>query len=170
MSLIRVPESSQLCQKVPRTRSRDTIQGHDTIVSLNKSCRVPKWSKIGPNIWTRFVSLRDTIKGHDRDTIRDTKIVSCPLIVSLKSRDTIFLEFVSLRLSQGHDSGTRHDRVPDKSRPANLHNSIKLSLFQATIEKIIMYGSETWTLKSKQQHIHTYYEEYRTYNGHNTQH
>ena len=117
VSLNRVPESSQSCQKVPRTRSRDTIQGHDTIVSLNKSCRVPKWSKIGPNIWTRFVSLRDTIKGHDRDTIRDTKIVSCPLIVSLKSRDTIFLEFVSLRLSQGHDSGTRHDRVPDKSMP-----------------------------------------------------
>ena len=63
------------------------------------------------------MSLRDTIKGHDRDTIRDTKIVSCPLIVSLKSRDTNFLKFVSLSLAQGHDPGTRHDRVPDKSMP-----------------------------------------------------
>ena len=34
---------------------------------------------------------------------------------------------------------------------SNLHNSIKVSLFQATIEKILMYGSETWTLTSKQQ-------------------
>ena len=78
--------------------------------------------KICPNIWTRFVSLRDTIKGHDRDTIRDTKIVSCSLlIVSLKSRDTNFLKFVSsLSLAQGHDPGTRHDRVPDKSMPVSL--------------------------------------------------
>ena len=66
------------------------------------------------------MSLRDTIKGHDRDTIRDTKIVSCPLIVSLKSRDTIFLEFVSLRLSQGHDSGTRHDCFLDRARPERM--------------------------------------------------
>ena len=34
---------------------------------------------------------------------------------------------------------------------SNLHNSIKVSLFQATIEKILMYGSETWTLTSKQR-------------------
>ena len=34
---------------------------------------------------------------------------------------------------------------------SDLQNSIEVSLFQATIEKILMYGSETWTLTSKQQ-------------------
>ena len=34
---------------------------------------------------------------------------------------------------------------------SDLHRAIKTGLFQATIEKILMYGSETWTLTSKQQ-------------------
>ena len=63
--------------------------------------------------------LRDTIHvpGISGTRLRDTKIVPCPLTVSLKSRDTHFLKFVSLNLAQGHDPGTRHDRVTDKSMP-----------------------------------------------------
>ena len=39
----------------------------------------------------------------------------------------------------------------DKIWRSNLHNGIKINLFRATIEPILMYGSETWTLTSKQQ-------------------
>ena len=89
MSLDRVPELSGTIM---------TAQGHDTIVpEISDTIRVPK--------------------GHDRDTIRDTKIRVVSLNRVQKSRDTIFLKFVSLSFAQGHDSGTRHDRVPDKSMP-----------------------------------------------------
>ena len=39
----------------------------------------------------------------------------------------------------------------DKIWLSNLHRSININLFGATIEPILMYGSETWTLTSKQQ-------------------
>ena len=64
------------------------------------------------------VPPRDTIWGHVRDTIRDTIFRVVSLIVSLRTGDTIFLKIVSLSFLQGHDWGTRHDRVPDKSTPA----------------------------------------------------
>ena len=84
----RVPEScpwivslnflARLCW--PRDTFRDTIQGHDTIPGTrHDSC---PWKSL--KFRTRFVSLRDTIKGHDRDTIRDTIVSlsrvpeSCP--------------------------------------------------------------------------------------------
>ena len=63
------------------------------------------------------MSLRDMIKGHDRDTMRDTKINVVSLNCVQKSRDMHFLKFVSLNLAQGHNPGTRHDCVPDKSMP-----------------------------------------------------
>ena len=70
----RVPEScswivslnflARLCWL--RDTFRDTIQGHDTIPGTrHDSC---PWKSL--EFQTRFVSLRDTIKGHDRDTIR----------------------------------------------------------------------------------------------------
>ena len=37
----------------------------------------------------------------------------------------------------------------DKVWRSNLPNNIKLELFRVTIEPILMYGSETWTLKAK---------------------
>ena len=45
------------------------------------------------------------------------------------------------------------DTIWNSNLGSSIPNSIKVSLFQATIEKILMYGSETWTLTSKQQQI-----------------
>ena len=39
----------------------------------------------------------------------------------------------------------------DKIWRSDIHNETKINLFRATIEPILMYGSETWTLTSKQQ-------------------
>jgi len=39
----------------------------------------------------------------------------------------------------------------DKLWRSDLHESIKINLFRAIIEPILLYGSETWTLTSKQQ-------------------
>ena len=87
------------------TRSRDTV------VSPIVSLKCPQNVSLG---------------GHDRvqnwgtrlgDTIRDTIFRVVSLIVSLRTGDTIFLKIVSLSFLQGHDWGTRHDRVPDKSTP-----------------------------------------------------
>jgi|TARA_B110001454_G_scaffold215734_1_gene237708 exonuclease III len=38
----------------------------------------------------------------------------------------------------------------DKIWQSDMHNSIKIKLFRATVEPILLYGSETWTLTTKQ--------------------
>ena len=40
----------------------------------------------------------------------------------------------------------------DKLWKSSLNRQIKIRLFRATIEPILLYGSETWTLSARQHH------------------
>ena len=105
---------------------RDTIQGHDSGTRHNRVVS-PNFLKFAQIFGHYFVLLRDTI--------RYTKIRVVSLIMSLKSRDTFVFENVSLNFVQGHNSGTPHDSVPNKSIPVNTPRISDVTL-------------QTWYIKS----------------------